>query len=60
VAGAVAGVLLKLEGADLVLPMRLAWASEGSASEVMVKAITAAAVEWIQGLRMVMSCNQKK
>jgi len=59
-AGAALGVLLMLEGLDLVPPRRLACASEGSASAVMVKAITATAVEREEVLRMAMSWNQKK
>jgi DNA-binding LacI/PurR family transcriptional regulator len=59
-AGAALGVLLMLEGLDLVPPRRLACASEGSASAVMVKAITATAVEREEVLRMAISWNQKK
>ena len=49
-----------LEGADLEPPKRLACASEGTANEAMVTAITAAAVERKEEeVRMEMSLNEK-
>ena len=55
-----AGALCALEGADLAPPKRLAWASEGTDSEAMVTAITAAAVERKEEkVSMEMSLNEK-